>query len=141
MPSATAEQRNERRLALAKLLRETAIERQSELVELLRTAGYPATQSSDDTLEHGGKVIIPVPAVGRAQEIMLIIDGYMKRGLIKEAPVFIEGMISEATAIHTAYPEYFNREMQKLILHTLLQASITCDSESILFGVMSSLEP
>jgi len=46
MPSATAEQRNERRLALAKLLRETAIERQSELVELLRAAGYPATQSS-----------------------------------------------------------------------------------------------
>jgi len=31
------------------------------------------------TLERGGKVIIPVPAVGRAQEIMLIIDGYMKR--------------------------------------------------------------
>ena len=46
MPSATAEQRNERRLALAKLLRESAIERQSELVELLRAAGYPATQSS-----------------------------------------------------------------------------------------------
>jgi transcriptional regulator of arginine metabolism len=46
MPSATAEQRNERRLALARLLRERAIERQSELVELLRTAGYAATQSS-----------------------------------------------------------------------------------------------
>lgn len=46
MPSATAEQRNERRLAVAKLLRENAIERQSELVELLRTAGFAATQSS-----------------------------------------------------------------------------------------------
>jgi len=46
MPSATAEQRNERRRAIAKLLREHAIERQSELVELLRTQDYPATQSS-----------------------------------------------------------------------------------------------
>jgi len=46
MPSATAEQRNERRLAIAKLLRENAVERQSELVELLRSAGYAATQSS-----------------------------------------------------------------------------------------------
>jgi len=51
------------------------------------------TQVINATLERKGKVLIPVPAVGRAQEIMLIIDGYMKRGLMKEAPVFIEGMI------------------------------------------------
>ncbi|MCJ7763252.1 beta-CASP ribonuclease aCPSF1, partial [Candidatus Bathyarchaeota archaeon] len=50
------------------------------------------TQIINATLERKGKVLIPVPAVGRAQEIMLIIDGYMKRGLMKEAPVFIEGM-------------------------------------------------
>jgi len=62
-------------------------------------------------------VLIPVPAVGRAQEIMLVIDGYMRRGLLKEAPVFIEGMISEATAIHTAYPEYLARGVRNSILH------------------------
>ena len=75
------------------------------------------TQVINETLERKGKVLIPVPAVGRAQEIMLIIDGYMKRGLMKEAPVFIEGMISEATAIHTAYPEYLSREVRHSILH------------------------
>jgi len=46
MPSATAEQRNERRLLIARLLRENDVERQSELVELLRAQGYSATQSS-----------------------------------------------------------------------------------------------
>ena len=71
----------------------------------------------NETLERKGKVLIPVPAVGRAQEIMLVIDGYMRRGAIKEAPVFIEGMISEATAIHTAYPEYLNRNVRNRILH------------------------
>ena len=75
------------------------------------------TQIINATLERKGKVLIPVPAVGRAQEIMLIIDGYMKRGVMKEAPVFIEGMISEATAIHTAYPEYLGREVRHSILH------------------------
>ena len=75
------------------------------------------TKVINQTLERKGKVLIPVPAVGRAQEIMLIIDGYMKRGLMKEAPVFIEGMISEATAIHTAYPEYLGREVRHSILH------------------------
>jgi len=69
------------------------------------------------TLGQGGKVLIPVPAVGRAQEIMLIIDGYMRQGAIKEAPVFIEGMISEATAIHTAYPEYLAKEVRNRILY------------------------
>jgi len=75
------------------------------------------TSIINETLEHKGKVLIPVPAVGRAQEIMLVIDGYMRRGLMKEAPVFIEGMISEATAIHTAYPEYLGRDVRHSILH------------------------
>jgi hypothetical protein len=75
------------------------------------------TNIVNETLEQKGKVLIPVPAVGRAQEIMLIIDGYMRRGLMKEAPVFIEGMISEATAIHTAYPEYLGRDVRHNILH------------------------
>lgn len=71
----------------------------------------------NNTLDRKGKVIIPVPAVGRAQEILLILDGYMRRGMIKEAPIFIEGMISEATAIHTTYPEYLAREVRNSILH------------------------
>jgi KH/beta-lactamase-domain protein len=75
------------------------------------------TSIVNQTLERKGKVLIPVPAVGRAQEIMLILDGYMRRGLMKEAPVFIEGMISEATAIHTAFPEYLGREVRESILH------------------------
>jgi hypothetical protein len=75
------------------------------------------TNVINEALERNGKVLIPVPAVGRAQEIMLVIDGYMRRGLMREAPVFIEGMISEATAIHTAYPEYLSREVRRSILH------------------------
>jgi len=75
------------------------------------------TSIINKTLDQSGKVLIPVPAVGRAQEIMLIIDGYMRQGLLKEVPVFIEGMISEATAIHTAYPEYLANSVRDSILH------------------------
>jgi len=71
----------------------------------------------NDTLSREGKVLIPVPAVGRAQEIMLILDEYMRRGELLEAPVFIEGMISEATAIHTAFPEYLSKEVRNAILN------------------------
>jgi len=72
----------------------------------------------NNTLADGGKILIPIPAVGRAQEIMLVIDHYMKSGEMVEAPVFTEGMISEASSIHEAYPEYLARELRKKILET-----------------------
>ena len=69
-------------------------------------------------LKDGGKVLIPIPAVGRAQELMMVIDQYMKSGELTEAPVFMEGMIQEATSIHEAFPEYLARELKKKILET-----------------------
>jgi KH/beta-lactamase-domain protein len=63
-----------------------------------------------------GKVIIPLPAVGRAQEIMMVINRYMEEGDLTEVPVYIEGMISEATGIHTAYPDYLSTELRDQIL-------------------------
>ncbi|MXX21471.1 MAG: beta-CASP ribonuclease aCPSF1 [Cenarchaeum sp. SB0665_bin_23] len=72
----------------------------------------------NQTLADGGKVLIPIPAVGRAQEIMMVIDHYMKAGEMVEAPVFTEGMISEASAIHESYPEYLARELRQKILET-----------------------
>lgn len=63
-----------------------------------------------------GKVLMPVPAVGRAQEILMVINKYMQSGDLLEAPVYIEGMISEATGIHTAYPGYLSHEIRDQIL-------------------------
>lgn len=71
----------------------------------------------NETVEKGGKVLIPVPAVGRAQEIMLVLDAYMRNGALRELPVYIEGMVNEATAIHTAYPEYLVRDIKEQMLH------------------------
>ncbi len=72
----------------------------------------------NNTLTDGGKILIPIPAVGRAQEIMMVIDHYMKSGEMVEAPVFTEGMISEASSIHEAHPEYLARELRQKILET-----------------------
>jgi KH/beta-lactamase-domain protein len=63
-----------------------------------------------------GKVLIPVPAVGRAQEILMVINQYMNQGDLLEVPVYIEGMISEATGIHTAYPDYLGHDIKDQIL-------------------------
>jgi len=75
-------------------------------------------KSVNEILKGGGKVLIPIPAVGRAQELMMVIDKYMKSGQLTESPVFMEGMIQEATAIHEAHPEYLERSLRQKILET-----------------------
>lgn len=74
------------------------------------------TESINNTLKQGGKVLIPVPAVGRAQEIMLVLDKEMREGRLIESPIFIEGMISEASAIHMSYAHYLGYEVRKSVL-------------------------
>lgn len=73
------------------------------------------TESLNQTLRKGGKVLIPVPAVGRAQEIMLVLDKEMREGKLIESPIFIEGMISEASAIHMSYAHYLGYDVRKSV--------------------------
>lgn len=73
------------------------------------------TQSINKTLTEGGKVLIPVPAVGRAQEIMLVIDKEMREGRLIESPIYIEGMISEASAIHMSYAHYLGYDVRRSV--------------------------
>ena len=41
------------------------------------------------TLSRDGKVLIPVLAVGRAQELMLVLEEYMRKRMLREVPVYI----------------------------------------------------
>ncbi len=70
-----------------------------------------------DTLKNKGKVLIPVLGTGRAQEIMLLIEKFMRKGELERVPVFIDGIVWDITAIHTAYPDFLNNSVRKLIFH------------------------
>ncbi len=73
------------------------------------------TESINKTLTEGGKVLIPVPAVGRAQEIMLVMAKEMHDGRLIESPIYIEGMISEASAIHMSYAHYLGSDVRRSV--------------------------
>ncbi len=70
-----------------------------------------------ETVERNGKVLIPTLGVGRAQEVMLAIEAMAREGRMPAVPVYIDGMVWDVTAIHTAYPEYLNNSVRKLIFH------------------------
>ncbi len=70
-----------------------------------------------ETLENKGKVLIPVLGTGRAQEVMLLIERFMRNNELPRVPVFIDGIVWDITAIHTAYPSFLNNSVRKLIFH------------------------
>ncbi|NHJ86553.1 MAG: beta-CASP ribonuclease aCPSF1 [Asgard group archaeon] len=69
------------------------------------------------TLERGGKVLIPVLAVGRAQELQIVLESLMAKGMIPQVPIYLDGMISEASAVTTCHPEYLGRKLRDKIFH------------------------
>ncbi len=68
-----------------------------------------------ETIDRQGVVLIPAFAVGRSQEVMIVIEEAIRKGIIDEVPVYLDGMIWEATAIHATYPEYLNNDLRRLI--------------------------
>jgi len=64
------------------------------------------------TIERNGKVLIPELGLGRAQETMLILEDAMKTGKLKQVPIYIDGMIWDINAIHTAYPDFLSNKVR-----------------------------
>src|SRR3990167_1256726 len=67
------------------------------------------------TVDRGGKVLIPELGLGRAQETMLIIEDAIKSGKLQKIPVYIDGMIWDINAIHTAYPDFLSNSVKNLV--------------------------
>ncbi len=70
------------------------------------------------TIERNGNVLIPTFAVGRAQELLILFEKKFREGEFEEYDnfnIYLDGMIWDINAIHTAYPEYLNKELKKRI--------------------------
>ena len=67
------------------------------------------------TIERKGKILIPELGLGRAQETMLIIEDAIKNGILDKIPVYIDGMIWDINAIHTAYPDFLSNSVRNMI--------------------------
>lgn len=67
------------------------------------------------TIERKGKVIIPELGLGRSQETMLIIEQAVRSGALPNIPVYIDGMIWDITAIHTAYPNFLSNAVKSQV--------------------------
>ncbi len=80
-----------------------------------RQSAKQLKQLMNRTLRREGKMLIPVFAIGRSQEVMIVLEKLMRNNEIPTVPIYLDGMIMEATAIHTAYPEYLNNKLRNMI--------------------------
>ena len=60
---------------------------------------------------------MPTLGVGRSQEVMVILEKAIREKKIPEIPVYVQGMVWDVTAIHTAYPDFLNGRMRRMIFH------------------------
>jgi KH/beta-lactamase-domain protein len=71
----------------------------------------------ESTVAAGGHVLMPVPAVGVSQELILLLDRFTKSGSLR-TKVLVEKIISEATAVYEAYPEFLSKELGNHVLES-----------------------
>ncbi len=56
--------------------------------------------------EQGGRVLIPCFAVGRAQEILLLLRTAMRNGQLPAIPVFVDGMVRAVCNVYSGHEQY-----------------------------------
>jgi uncharacterized protein len=68
-----------------------------------------------ETIEKGGKVLLPELGLGHAQETMLRVEEAIRTGELPKIPMYVDGMIWDINAIHTAYPDFLSASVRNQV--------------------------
>jgi KH/beta-lactamase-domain protein len=66
-------------------------------------------------IQGGGKVLLPELGLGHSQETVLRVEEAVRSGRLPKVPVYIDGMIWDINAIHTAYPDYLSASVRSQV--------------------------
>lgn len=66
-------------------------------------------------IERKGKILLPELGLGHAQETLLRVEEAVRNGELPKVPVYIDGMVWDITAIHTAYPDFLSASVRNQI--------------------------
>ncbi len=64
-----------------------------------------------DVVERKGRTLIPAFAIGRAQEVLLILKRAMQQHLIPEVPVYVDGMVRAVCGVYARHERYVSRHL------------------------------
>lgn len=69
-----------------------------------------------ECVEKGQKVLIPAFALGRSQEVLLILRAAFQNGEIPAVPVYVDGMVRDINIVYTRNPTFLKNALGKRIL-------------------------
>ncbi|MEE3423427.1 MAG: MBL fold metallo-hydrolase [Succinimonas sp.] len=69
-----------------------------------------------EAVSAGKKVLIPSFALGRAQEVILLLRSGMNRGLIPQVPVYVDGMVREICRVYRQFPACLKSKLARNII-------------------------
>ena len=69
----------------------------------------------EETIAAGGKVLIPAFAIGRAQEVLLILLRAQLANEIPRFPIWVDGMVRKACDIYATNPSYLQSTLRRRI--------------------------
>ena len=73
-------------------------------------------ESIQRTLQKNGSVIIPTFATGRGQEVLFILENYMRSGKLEKVPIYIDGMVKKMLKVYRHNAIYLKDEIKRRIL-------------------------
>ncbi len=69
----------------------------------------------NEVILKGGKILLPELGLGHAQETVLRVEEAVRKGTLPKVPVYIDGMIWDINAIHTAYPDFLSSSVRNQV--------------------------
>ncbi|MCY4552839.1 MAG: MBL fold metallo-hydrolase, partial [Candidatus Poribacteria bacterium] len=118
--------------------------RQHEVTRTRKQEAKRLAKDVEKVVAAGGKVLLPAFAVGRSQEVILILKNAMARGEIREFPVYVDGMVRKVNEIYSD-PDFVNelapslrrkaeRDENLFYLDAIKKVESRDESDSILCG-------
>jgi len=69
----------------------------------------------NETINRKGKILLPELGLGHAQETVLRVEEAIRTRKLPDIPVYLDGMLWDITAIHTAYPDFLSSSVRNQI--------------------------
>jgi Cft2 family RNA processing exonuclease/dsRNA-specific ribonuclease len=68
-----------------------------------------------EILARGGRVLVPAFAIGRAQEVLVLLRDALRKGQIPQVPVFVDGMVRSVCGVYARHEPYVTRALAREI--------------------------
>ncbi|CAN5461786.1 MBL fold metallo-hydrolase [soil metagenome] len=76
-------------------------------------------------LDRGGSVLIPVFAMGKTQEVLMMLDLFKKRSAIPDAPVYIGGLSTKMTILFDKFADKVRRNFKGFQILTDMEIQLS----------------